>query len=179
MDDPSEDWFCYTTLSGHSSTVWSLAFSPCGRFLASSSDDNTIRIWRQFTAQECAGKGVTPDGKVPGRAGDKWLEVKRIKDYFTRTIYSLSWTTGDRQDEQQKYGKLAAAGADGKICVFHIGHDSEASVRPKYMLAASVENAHGTSDINCVSWAPVLPGSDRPPTLLASAGDDGAVCIWT
>ncbi|WFC98109.1 glycerol kinase [Malassezia yamatoensis] len=175
VDDPSEDWFCYTTLAGHSSTVWSLAFSPCGTFLASASDDNTICIWRQFTAQECAEKGVTPDGKVPGRAGDKWLEVEHIKDHFTRTVYSLSWTTGDERDEQQKLGKLAAAGADGKICVFHLGPDPKSPVRLQYQLAASVKNAHGTNDINCVSWAPPQPGSNRSPSLLASAGDDGAL----
>lgn len=184
VDDPSEDWFCYTTLSGHTSTVWSMAFSPCGRLLASASDDNTVKIWRRFNAQECAEKGIVPDGKVPGRSGDKWLEVQRIEGHFSRTIYSLSWTIGDHADAAQRFGKLAAAGADGKICVFAIGEHAETPLRPSTALMASVEDAHGVSDINCIAWAPASrsedqPNSEQPPTMLASAGDDGAIHIWT
>jgi WD40 repeat protein len=33
-------------LTGHTATVFALAFSPVGRYLASGSDDHTARLWR-------------------------------------------------------------------------------------------------------------------------------------
>jgi WD40 repeat protein len=46
-------WFYATdrivTFPGHSSDVNSVAFSPNGRFIASASDDNTLRIWEANT----------------------------------------------------------------------------------------------------------------------------------
>jgi WD40 repeat protein len=33
------------TLTGHSDSVWSVAFSPGGQYLASGNSDNTIKIW--------------------------------------------------------------------------------------------------------------------------------------
>ena len=40
-----------------------------------------------------------------------------------------------------------------------------------FALGVRVTKAHG-GDVNCVRWHP------KPHTLLASAGDDGFVCLW-
>eukprot|EP00414_Alexandrium_minutum_P005500 CAMPEP_0113829264 /NCGR_PEP_ID=MMETSP0328-20130328/5708_1 /TAXON_ID=39455 /ORGANISM="Alexandrium minutum" /LENGTH=122 /DNA_ID=CAMNT_0000797309 /DNA_START=42 /DNA_END=407 /DNA_ORIENTATION=+ /assembly_acc=CAM_ASM_000350 len=40
-----DDWACKHTLSGHDSTVWSLAFDAEGSRFVSCSDDRSLRIW--------------------------------------------------------------------------------------------------------------------------------------
>ncbi len=45
---------CIKTLIGHSNYVWSVAFSPDGRILASGSSDKAIKLWNVQTQQQIA-----------------------------------------------------------------------------------------------------------------------------
>lgn len=104
VDDPSDDWFDFATLEGHTSTVWSLAFSPCGKYLASASDDVTVRIW-------------ATDG--PTASKGPWQCVHILRGH-TRAVYSVSWSPGDRKTVGV-VGWLASTGRDGVINVWEIG----------------------------------------------------------
>ena len=45
-------------------------------------------------------------------------------------------------------------------------------------VGAQEENAHGSVDVNCVKWTPMNTDGSAP-TMIASAGDDGEIRIWT
>ena len=126
IDDPSDDWFTFATLTEHASTVWGLARSPAfpnpksnsssgpnaddpGRshsYLASCSQDCSVRIW-QRTAQH------------------KW-ECVPVLGGHERSVYSVSWgrgvrplsseVEGKREREKGYLGWLASAG--GSWCLF-------------------------------------------------------------
>ena len=40
-------------LTGHTSAVWSVVFSPDGHRLASAADDRTVRVWDAEPANPC------------------------------------------------------------------------------------------------------------------------------
>jgi WD40 repeat protein len=101
-DGGADDWSSVCTLKGHASTVWAIAFSPNGEYLASVSDDLTVRIWKR------GGKGQR----------DRWAQILALEGEHTRTIYSVSWTKGPEAQSKMSLGLLATAGADGRINVW-------------------------------------------------------------
>lgn len=72
-----EHWRCVSTLRGHSGDVLDLGWSSDDRYLASSSVDNTIRVWNMLNMPESIAvlKGHT--GLVKGIAWDPIGESQR------------------------------------------------------------------------------------------------------
>jgi WD40 repeat protein len=74
------------SLYGHRDTVWSVAFSPDGRLLASTGQDaDGVRIWQTATGQELVtlhGHGATveqvrftPDGRLATAHSDSTVRI--------------------------------------------------------------------------------------------------------
>lgn len=102
VDDPDDDWYPTNTLKGHSSTVWCVAWSPCGNYIASSSDDLTVRIWARV--REATG-------------GVRWDCVNTLNGH-ERPVFSVTWGPGG--EGNGALGWVASASGDGKINVWEL-----------------------------------------------------------
>jgi WD40 repeat protein len=79
-----------STLQGHSNSIISVTFSPDGKYLASGSLDNTIRLWnfeqkKEVTMLQGHTDNVycvafSPDGKYLASGGcDKTIKLWRVQ----------------------------------------------------------------------------------------------------
>ncbi|MCL1471423.1 WD40 repeat domain-containing protein [Argonema antarcticum] len=109
------NWRCVRTLEGHSGPVVSVAFSPNGQILASSSSDTTIKLWNPNTGKEFHTlKGhlksvnsitISPDGQtLASGSTDATIKVWNLST--GKEIYTL---TGHLE-----YVNLVAISPDGK-----------------------------------------------------------------
>jgi Tol biopolymer transport system component len=157
-------------LQGHRAVIYSLAFSPEGKRIATGSDDGTVRIWHSTTGKELhrfstAGSGVcavafSPNGKI--LAYSAFDGVIRLADSETgKELYRLSG--------QERYAKclvfdphgrlLASGGEDGTICLWSIDSGKR----------FTRWNTH-TDWINCLAFSP-------DGKMLVSGGHDGTLAI--
>jgi len=157
------DWYCALTLSGvHTSTIWSIAVSPGGVRMVSGSGDQSLAIYRCYTASEKNELDEDHDGM---HSDGIWKCVGRLPSAHKDVIYSV-----DCAPAKAGHGRIVSGGGDKAINVYReFGGSPDA---PKFSLDASVDRAH-EGDVNCVKWHP-LNGK-----ILASVGDDGLIKIWS
>jgi WD40 repeat protein len=157
--DDEDDWFCAETLEGHSSTVWDAVFDPTGQYLVSAAEDCELIVWRYSPSiTQSAG------GRDDNHKAFRIVTRTRKGNPHPRTIYSVDWS---------KTNHIATGCADDSIRVFNVIQNPENATEPtQLVLQATVPKAH-TADVNCVRWSPTQP------SLLASAGDDGVIKLWS
>ena len=123
------------TLTGHSETVFSVAYSPDGRYLASGSKDKTIKIWEVAT-----GKGLrtltghsgvvlsvaySPDGRyLASGSQDKTIKIWEVATGKVRTLtghYMTFWSVAYSPD-----GRYLASGSwDKTIKIWEVATGKE------------------------------------------------------
>ncbi|AKV67221.1 serine/threonine-protein kinase [Microcystis panniformis] len=122
ISDLSSLRFLDKTLTGHSNVVWSVAYSPDGRYLASGSWDKTIKIWEVATGKQLrtlTGHSdwvrsvvYSPDGRY--LASGSW--DKTIKIWEVATGKELRTLTGHSREVMSVVyspdGRYLASGSD-------------------------------------------------------------------
>lgn len=182
------DFECVSVLHGHAADVKSVRFRPGGDELFSCSYDDSIRVWaddgddwepratlqgHSSTVWSVAFAGddlfasASADGSVAVwrsvalKGKENWLRVAQMSDAHEREVYSVDCGA---------HGLLASGGADDRVVVYRAegsGDDLSYSV-----IAARTAHA---GDVNAVRWGRAPPVAH----LLATAGDDGLVRLWT
>ncbi|KAG9063948.1 TOR complex subunit lst8 [Linnemannia hyalina] len=66
-------------LDGHNGMIVSMAYTPCGQWIASSSVDNTVRVWKR-----------QPEDVEAEVAMESWLCVASILEFFN-TVQDIAW----------------------------------------------------------------------------------------
>ncbi|KAJ2725981.1 Cytosolic iron-sulfur protein assembly protein [Coemansia sp. Benny D115] len=163
--EEDDDWYAAKTIKGHTSTVWGGAFSPDGRYLASVSDDRSVRVWMQ------------EGGGCFGRSDQEITCVAQVPEsVHSRAIYSVSWDRASSSEQNAQdsegLGYLATGCGDNRVRVFRVSRRNDGSAMLNVDMLCEQLNAHGLSDINCVKWNPKYPG------WLATCGDDNTVRVW-
>lgn len=158
------------TLTGHTSFVWSVAWSTDGQMLASGGSDQTVRIWDAQDGQvlrildlhgfmnNVNSVSFSPDGEqVAGGGNDAQIWLWRVADgsivaklrAHSESVSSVSFSPDGRV--------LASAGNDAAIRLWRANDGS--------LIGA----LHGhTQGINSLAWSP-------DGQLLASGGGSGTI----
>jgi len=159
------------TLSGHSFSVYSVAFSPDGKTLASGSGDKTIKIWNVTTGQEIRtlkghSDGVisvafSPDGKtLASGSADKTIKIWNVAT--GQEIRTLSgYSSLVRSVAFSPDGKTLASGSrDDTIKIWNVATGQE------------IRTLSGHSDaVISVAFSP-------DGKTLASGSEDKTIKIW-
>ena len=167
---------CLKTFQGHTSKVWSIAFSPSGMAIGSGSDDQTIKLWEVETAR-CIrtfqgyknliwSAVFSPDGRQLASASEDGNV--RLWDVQTgRCDHTLEGHTGRVWTVTfSPQGQLLASGGDDQtIRIWHVSSQHTSNQRCLKVLRER------SGQIRCVEFSP----NGR---LLATNNGDSTIKLW-
>jgi len=162
-------WREVATLRGHRSYVYSVSFSPDGKFLASGSEDKTVKVWEVGSWREVAtlrghqdwvsSVSFSPDGKfLASGSGDKTVKVWEVGSW--REVATLRHGGYVKSVTFSPDGKFLASGSGDKtVKVWEVGSWRE------------VATLRHVSWVSSVSFSP-------DGKFLASGSEDKTVKVW-
>ena len=176
----TQTWRCVQTLTGHSSLVDSVAFSPDGQLLASGSWDNTIKLWQPSTGKQIrilSGQvylprvrsvAFSPDGRLLANGSqDNRITLWNIK--YGERIRTLSGhAKGVCSVAFSPDGQLLASGSwDNTIKLWSLG-------TKLWQLVTGKQIRTLTGHSNTV-WSVAFSPDGQ---LLASGSGDNTIKLW-
>ncbi|GBG33095.1 Protein CIA1 [Hondaea fermentalgiana] len=148
------------TLKGHDDRVWHVAWSPCGKLLASCGADKSIRVW----AKSPKAPGAAGGAAAASPAEDEWLCVATLEDTQSRTVRSCEFSPCGSY--------LAAASFDATVVIWQRGHREadDGSGAIEEWECVSVLEGH-ENEVKSVAWS--ADGS-----MIATCSRDKSIWIW-
>lgn len=163
-----DDWVCIQTLQAHLSTVWSSCFSLNGDFLVSVSDDRSLIVW----------KGRNPQVSSDVVDAIEFDKIGVFEGLHTRTIFSVDCLRINKNTESSDESMIVATcGADDDLNITEVKFGDQLATA-KCSRINTIQAAHA-GDINCVRFSKNPTSKSSDEFLIATAGDDNLVKLWT
>ncbi len=174
------------TYQGHSDKVHALAWSPDGKFIASSSLDETVHVWDANTGErilayrnnslQAQALAWSPDGKYIASTGGFLSEIVQVWDAATGHISPAHATYSGHTDRVQ-----ALAWSPDGTCIASASDDTTVQVW-NATTGRTIFTYRGHSlSVKALAGspqAPALTGLTSHTWRIASGSDDGTAQAW-